>query len=227
MTLDRPVTYYPSVESTQDEARKHLSGIHWTMDQTGGRGRYDRKWHSEPGRSLAISICLPECAEHPKPYLFGMWLAAGMAECFMLHLQWPNDLILNGKKVGGILTEVIDGVPIVGIGINCGLMEFPTDIAHRATSLANEKHGIFDSPEYVMEHVLLMLGHYLRYLPSSWEDVAKEWDNFDDTKGKIFRRYDGRMGIAEGVSEEGELLWNGDGVIEKVSVAEALWGANV
>ena len=226
MSADWEVTYYPSIGSTQDEARKTLTGIHWTTDQTAGRGRYDRKWHSEPGQSLAVSICFPEHVGFDKPYLIGMWLAVGMAECFNLRLQWPNDLTLYRKKVGGILTEVIDGVPVVGIGLNFGRMKFPPDLADRATSIGNEKHMIPLDGEFTMKLMTQVLGYYLRNMPKTWSEMESHWRVWDETKGKLFRRYDGRVGLAEGVSGEGELLWSSNGEIEKVSVAEALWGAN-
>lgn len=172
-----------------------------------------------------MSICFPEYSGFDRPYLIGMWLAVGMAECFMLRLQWPNDLTLNGKKVGGVLTEVIDGVPIVGIGLNFGPMTFPPEIAMRATSIQNEKHMISMTAEQAMEHVLLMLSYY-RKVPATWAEIEPHWQEYDETNGKLFRRHDGRVGLAAGVSGEGELVWSCDGVEEKVSVAEALWGAN-
>lgn len=224
MNLSGGVTFYPEVESTQSEAKKSLSGVHWTMNQTSGKGRFDRTWYSEPSSSLAISIAFPNYRGFAKPYLIGMWICIALAEEFDLRLQWPNDLVLDRKKVCGVLTEVIDDVPIVGFGINIGPMSFPQDIAYRATSLANEGREV-GSVSDVFDQILAMLNR-LDEVPPTWREMAEKWRDLDETKGKIFRLQDGRIGIAEGVSDEAELVWNSDGTFEMITCADALWGIN-
>ncbi len=224
MTLSGPVTEYPAIGSTQDEARRLLTGIHWTTDQTAGRGRFDRVWHAEPGQSLAASIALPFYHGFLKPYLIGMWVGLAVAEEFNLGIQWPNDLVLNGKKVSGLLTEIVDGVPIVGIGINVGRIEFPPSLAERATSLANEGHELLSAQDAFSRllHRLEEVGE----VPGEWGAIEPKWRLYDRTAGKVFRLQDGPIGIAKGVSSEGELLLDVGGTIRTVPVAEALWGAN-
>jgi biotin-[acetyl-CoA-carboxylase] ligase BirA-like protein len=225
MILSGPIVHYLQSDSTQTEAKKTLSGVRWTTDQTAGKGRFDRQWYSEPGRSLAVSVALPSYRTFAKPYLIGMWICLALATEFDLKVQWPNDLVLNGKKVCGVLTEVIDGVPVVGFGINVGVMTFPKEITERATSLANEGRLVGTSVE-MMERVVLMLNE-LAEVPTSWSEIAPRWSAFDATPGKVFKLQDGRVGIAESISDEGELVWNHDGTRELVTCADALWGFNL
>jgi BirA family biotin operon repressor/biotin-[acetyl-CoA-carboxylase] ligase len=225
MTLSGPITYYPSLESTQIEAKKSLTGIHWTTDQTAGKGRFDRQWYSEPDKSLAVSIALPEYRNWQRPYLIGMWVSLGIAELLDLRVQWPNDLVLNRKKVCGVLTEVIEGIPVIGFGINIGEMVFPEEIRRRASSLRNEGR-VAGTPIQLFEQIIQMLNN-LEPMPETWDDMSGKWRQFDETKGKIFKHQDGRVGIAEGVSEDAELIWNDHGHFEKVTCADALWGFNV
>lgn len=224
MTILGPIVHYMQTDSTQSEAKRTLTGVHWTTNQTAGKGRFDRQWYAEPGRSLAVSIAFPEYRDFAKPYLIGMWIILVLAEEFGLRVQWPNDLVLNRKKVCGVLTEVIDGVPIVGLGMNVGRMKFPTELAHRATSLANEGVAVGTSVE-VFERVILKVNDMLP-VPETWSGMSKYWMELDETPGKVFRVQDGRVGIAEGITAEGELVWNHSGTCEIVTCADALWGFN-
>ncbi len=224
MNLSGPVTHHIQIASTQNEAKLALTGVHWTTDQTAGKGRFDRQWYSEPGRSLAVSIALPEYKGLSKPYLIGMWFCLALAQEFDLRVQWPNDLVIDRKKVCGVLTEVVDGVPVIGFGINVGRMSFPPEIAHRASSLANENR-LVGTPVEVFERIILMVNS-LAPVPSSWAEMAEAWNMVDETKGKIFKLQDGRIGIAEGISNQAELIWNHHGNFEMVTCADALWGFN-
>ncbi len=224
MTISGPIVHYPAIDSTQTIAKQTLTGIHWTTNQTAGKGRFDRLWYAEPGRSLAVSMAVPEYVGLERPYLIGMWICLALAKEFDLKVQWPNDLVLNGRKVCGVLTEIVDGVPVVGFGINVGKMNFPVEIADRASSLANEGRMVGTAIE-VFERVVLMI-YELAPVPFHWSEMAAEWMSLDETPGKVFKLQDGRIGAADGISEDGELIWNSGGEAELVTCADALWGLN-
>ena len=104
-----------SVTSTQEVARELPVGSIVVADhQTAGRGRLDRRWEAPPGSALLASFVL-----EPRPLLS---LAAGIGAAEAcgpdVRLKWPNDLMLRGRKLGGILVEVSRGKAVVGIGIN-------------------------------------------------------------------------------------------------------------
>lgn len=130
--------------------------------QTAGRGRGDHTWHSPPGTGLYLSIIAPPLDDPNK--LLCVSLMAGLASASAIErvsgvvpdLRWPNDLMLAGKKVGGVL---IEGVAIgsrlsrlvVGIGINVNQRDFPNEIAHLATSLRMEVGRSLDREELLQE----------------------------------------------------------------------------
>lgn len=123
------------------------SALALSWNQTAGRGRLGREWVSPSGGSLALSVALwPELV--PKPvtpeWLGALSLVAGasLADAIRPHLsepvrlKWPNDVLIAGKKVAGILGEVsADGRVIVGVGVNVSLTqdELPTELATSLT----------------------------------------------------------------------------------------------
>src|SRR5581483_2965854 len=115
--------------------------------QSAGRGRLGRTWHSPPGTNLYCSVVLrPPLAPAAVPQLAlvaGVAVAAAVAETTTLsaEIKWPNDVLVGGRKVAGILTELeaeLERVRfvIVGIGVNLNTTAFPAELAERATSLA-------------------------------------------------------------------------------------------
>ena len=133
--------------STNLDARAGTHGDVFTADfQTSGRGRLDHKWLSPPGTNLMMSAVLSVEGIAPDqvatlPLVAGLAVAKALASLlpppsslFPL-LKWPNDVLVDGKKVAGILCERNGDNVIVGIGVNVGQTEFPPEIADRATSL--------------------------------------------------------------------------------------------
>jgi len=225
------------VESTQTAAAALLTaphadgvpGVVFARQQTAGKGRFGRAWLSEEGDSLTMSLVFGTYADHPKPWLIGM--AVGLAAAGALHclLRWPNDLIIDGRKLGGILTELITDsskrkVPVVGIGVNLGQTAFPKEIAATATSLALHRAGPFDAVQ-IAQAILRRLTDLPE--PDSWQRLAPVWELFDDTPGKLYRLPDGTAATALKVGPEGELLCSVDGEAVTVMAAEALFGPPV
>jgi biotin-[acetyl-CoA-carboxylase] ligase BirA-like protein len=223
MILPGRVFELSQTASTQNDARNAGFGIFWTGNQTQGRGRYERQWFARPGEALAVSICFEAYRHHMRPYLIGMAVALVAAEEFDLQVQWPNDLVLNGKKVAGILTEVYDGLIIVGLGLNLSTSEFPEELSVKATSLEREGRSVV-TPQEAFHRLVRGLESF-ETVPLEWSDLAERWALRDQTPGKRFLLSDGRAGSAVRVTEDGSLLWT-DGVNEQtVTVGEALWGS--
>jgi BirA family biotin operon repressor/biotin-[acetyl-CoA-carboxylase] ligase len=222
------------VESTQSAAASllrdpqggNVPGVVFARRQTAGKGRFGRTWLSEEGESLTMSLVFGTYPDHPKPWLIGM--AVSMAAAGALHclLRWPNDLIVEGRKLGGILTELITDsagrkIPIVGIGVNLGQTAFPKEIASTATSLAMHRAGPFD-PVHIAQGILGRLADLPE--PDSWQRLAPVWELFDDTPGKMYKLPNGQAATALKVGPEGELLCSVDGESLTVMAAEALFG---
>jgi len=132
----RRIDYYPAIDSTMRAAVGLEQGsVVLAGQQTAGQGRHGRSWHSEPESGIYCSVVLK-----PAPALT---LALGLATAdaiqratgMVCDLRWPNDVMLAGKKVAGILVRVADGNAIAGIGINVNHTSFPPHLASEATSL--------------------------------------------------------------------------------------------
>jgi BirA family biotin operon repressor/biotin-[acetyl-CoA-carboxylase] ligase len=126
----RSIHRYGTVASTMEiAATLPLGAVVVAEEQTAGQGRHGHAWHSEAGTGLYCSIVL-----EPRPLLT---LALGLATAEAIgpgcDLRWPNDVMLGGKKVAGILVQLVDGRAIAGIGINLNQTRFPDGL--EATSL--------------------------------------------------------------------------------------------
>lgn len=136
-----------SCASTQDLAQADghpAASAYWAEHQTAGRGRQGRDWSDEPGLDLAVTFKVPDLSlDNP------IWLAAAIPLAVLqvlepragmrLKLKWPNDLLLSGRKVSGILTDRQGKLPdtyLLGIGINVNRTGFPGELIETATSLA-------------------------------------------------------------------------------------------
>jgi BirA family biotin operon repressor/biotin-[acetyl-CoA-carboxylase] ligase len=116
-------------------------------EQTAGQGRHGHTWHSESGTGLYCSIVL-----EPHPALtLALGLATAEAIGLDCDLRWPNDVLLGGKKVAGILVQLVDEKAIAGIGINVNNTSFPPDVD--GTSMRLHAGHTFDR-EQLLESLL-------------------------------------------------------------------------
>ncbi len=148
----REIHYLPTVDSTNEAARRLADAgskegaVVITDNQLRGKGRRGRRWFSRPGEGICFSLILRPPL--PPAQIPGITLLAGVAVCRAIEdrtglrpgLKWPNDLILAGKKLGGILAETGSdrkgrGYLILGIGINVREVHFPPELQGDATSL--------------------------------------------------------------------------------------------
>ena len=131
--------------STNADAHHGKPGDVFTADfQTAGRGRLDHVWKSCAGKNLMMSAVVdvsglePECVA-TFPLIVGLSVCEAvemMGQSLQALLKWPNDVLVGGRKLAGILCERIGDSVIAGVGVNVGEREFPSDIADRATSLS-------------------------------------------------------------------------------------------
>jgi BirA family biotin operon repressor/biotin-[acetyl-CoA-carboxylase] ligase len=221
-----------SAGSTQDVAAQQLAssdqfGAVVALDQVGGRGRLERKWLSTPGESLAVSFIFRAYADHPQAHLIGMATAVAAAGALNCQLQWPNDLVAEGRKLGGILTELQTDargrkVPVVGVGVNLNQAVFPAEISDRAISLSLVHGGHYDAVD-VAKRIAGRIE--LMPEPNNWADIEIVWDVFDATPGKRYRLPDGVEAVAIGIGPNGQLLCSVEGDPRTVFAADAILGA--
>ena len=162
--------YYESIGSTNDEALAWAANdtpdlsLVVADEQTAGRGRLDRKWFTPKGTALAFSLLLRPTAEE-KPFLTRIVGLAALAVAESLlklklnpQIKWPNDILINGEKVCGILTESVwsgedvDSV-VIGIGINIlrGAVPPAESLLFPATSVDEELRNAPDRLEILRD----------------------------------------------------------------------------
>lgn len=223
-----------TVDSTQNYAAAMLRdgeavGGVLSLEQTAGRGRFGRAWHSPPGECLAVSIVFRESVGHPRPYLLGMGFAVACAQAFECNVQWPNDVVYQSRKLGGILTELLpnekgEQVPVVGIGINLNQASFPAEIASFATSV-RLIHGEGVHPMNALSQIL----ERFMALPELevWADLEPIWAKFDTTAGKQYKLRDGQVATGLRLGGEGELICDSQGQEHRVLAADALMAGSL
>jgi BirA family biotin operon repressor/biotin-[acetyl-CoA-carboxylase] ligase len=190
-------------------------------EQTAGRGRAGRSWHSERGAGLYVTLLLrPKLSPVQAPLL--TMLAGLSAHTAVLaqtglsaELKWPNDLLLNGKKLGGILTEMYAEpnavrFVLVGIGINVAQEKFPGELATTATSLRKETGRLHSRLEVLVKLLSQFETDYNRFLREGAPYVVERFElvsNF--ANGKRVKVDTGRetfLGTTDGLSAEGLLI---------------------
>jgi BirA family biotin operon repressor/biotin-[acetyl-CoA-carboxylase] ligase len=166
------VKYFDSIGSTNNEALAWATSEAKDMslviadEQTAGRGRLDRKWFTPPGTALAFSLILHPTAEE-KPYLSRMVGLAALAVVDTLstrgliaQIKWPNDILLNGQKVAGILIESVwsgEEVDCLVIGIGMNILEGSvpsTELLHFPATSLEESLGPAVEREKVLHAIL-------------------------------------------------------------------------
>lgn len=220
--MGQPALYYPSVSSTMDVARKAAQegASEGTLviadEQAAGRGRQGRAWLSPPG-SLSLSLVLRPQIAH-LPYLIMVASVAAVRAIsrttgLSARIKWPNDVLIGGKKVSGILIESHlrgGGVDfaILGIGINVNLDPslFPP-LAYPATSLSTE----LGHPVSRLEILWRLLEEIERLYLGLREGQSpyQEWRQRLETLGRRVRVEVGETieeGLAEEVGQDGSLL---------------------
>ena len=219
--------------STQLDARGGRSGDVFTADcQTAGRGRLDHKWLSPPGANLLMSVVLSVKDLAPE-HVATLPLVAGLAvvrattrlmavgqdarrETQDVGLKWPNDVLVDGKKIAGILCERVGDNVIVGMGVNVGQVEFPPEIADRATSLALVSPSLVSRlPSPVLSARTAILREldrlYSRWREQGFAAVYPEIAAIDMLKGRevSVRQTDGDAapvtGVSSGILPDGSL----------------------
>jgi BirA family biotin operon repressor/biotin-[acetyl-CoA-carboxylase] ligase len=210
------VEAYRSLGSTSDRTRvlADRGAAPFTVvvsdEQRSGRGRAGKSWHSPAGCGLWLSVVLPRDSEKALPISFLVGLAA--AEAIELHLpgvliriEWPNDLIAEERKIGGILCEASGAAVIAGVGINLRTPEsgYPEDIASRATSLEAEGANCV-LPSALGGSLLARLK--LRLAPPGRAGALDALRVRDALAGRLVETEQFGRGLARGIAEDGSLV---------------------
>jgi len=204
-------------------------------EQTAGRGRLERRWLAPPGTSLLFSLIFRPRLEprrtHGLTMICGLGVRAAIRELTALpaQLKWPNDIMLGGRKTGGILTEVsvtgehVDWV-VVGIGLNVNLPVTALPADFRATSIQHELGQSVSRVRLLQRTLVHIEERYGRLQAGQWP--RDEWAAALETLGQRvrLRTAEGLVeGIAQTVEDDGALwLRLDDGRLRQVWVGDVV-----
>jgi BirA family biotin operon repressor/biotin-[acetyl-CoA-carboxylase] ligase len=238
--------FFPVTDSTNTQAMELAGkgGAHATVvcadAQTSGRGRLGRKWESPPGVNLYLSLMLrPPVDPIQAPALTlvtAVALAAAVEDVSGLRvaLKWPNDLLIEGRKVAGILAEmsadpdrVRHAVIGVGLNVNAESSAFPGELREKATSLKILAGRAFRRVEVLARFLDSFAECYGAFLSGGFKSLLPDWNRRDVLSGKrVLLRHGGEeaRGRVLGVDESGLLLFRREGAsrLEKVASGEIL-----
>jgi BirA family biotin operon repressor/biotin-[acetyl-CoA-carboxylase] ligase len=208
--------------------------------QSAGRGRLGRAWTAPPGTSVAMSVLArPEGIEPPRwtwvPLLAGIAVADGVRAVAHLPavLKWPNDVLVGGRKLCGILAERVetrDGPAcVVGMGINVGLQpaDLPTPTATSLAIAAAEAGSAVPSRTALIAAVLAELELLVRRWEAAGDDATavRGYVERSDTLGRLVRVELGErtvQGVAEAVDRDGRLVVRTDAGIEVLGAGDVV-----
>lgn len=212
--------FLKTINSTQDYLKEQLkigndNIVVRVENQVGGRGRVGRKWSSPIG-GLWFSFDV-EFMSDIIPLAVGVAVKNACEKVFncKLLLKWPNDLILNGKKIAGILCEKVGDRVIVGVGVNTNIMKIEVE----------NSISFFETTGKVIDNEKLM------------KNIIEEFFDLGNDKGKIINEFRKNMAFVGeekyisainknakimGISDEGHLIVNDDGDNKEVFIGEIL-----
>ena len=216
------IQYYPKLDSTNTKAWELIAEkiengtVVITDNQTAGRGRQSNKWISIPGKSLTFSIILYPNIQPNKINLYSLIVGLAITNCLIEYdiqaqLKWPNDILINNKKVGGILCEskvsgeVIKSI-VIGIGLNVNekITELPEELHNQATSLFIDS-GKELQLEALLANIINKLENRIQNIDKTLTDWKKHCSHLNqevtfNTGNKIIN------GIFKGLSPAGQAI---------------------
>lgn len=240
--LGSQVEYWEEIDSTNNRAKRlgdegAVSGTLITADcQTAGKGRRGRSWVSEKGTGIWMSLLLrpdiPPVSASMLTLAAALAVTAGIGEATGLKagIKWPNDIVIGGKKVCGILTEMsaepdhINYV-VIGIGINANTSCFPQDLQDKATSLYLES-GKTVTRSHIIALVMAALNRYYESFLKTGDLslLLEEYEEKLANRGKevfVTSAAGDYRGLCLGVDKTGELMVKlQDGTVNRVVSGE-------
>lgn len=238
----RNLVYLETVDSTNESKQKKLADqgapegtLVVADEQTGGKGRRGRAWCTPKGSAIAMTIVLrpdirPELASMVT-LVMGLSVAKAIGSLYPVSvgIKWPNDVVVNGKKICGILTEMsaeMTGIHylVIGTGINTNVEEFPEEIQSVATSLT--RTGRKGQPGGTLAACLKYFEEYYeKYIAAG--NLAPLKEDYEalllnrNNKVRVLEPNHEYTGLSLGINEDGELLVEKeDGTVTAVYAGE-------
>ncbi len=226
--IGRDIRVFAETTSTNDVVEKLArdgakeGAVVFAEAQKKGRGRMGRPWLSPPGQGLWFSVLLRPLLRPQAATQLVVAAAVALTRAIrsqtdlMPVIKWPNDILIRGRKLGGILTELsaeLDHVRhvVLGIGLDVNLVpaDYPSDLRRLATSLKIETGRHLDRAELAAAALEALDADYARIGSAEFPALADEWEEQCATLGRNVRIQVGTRlveGVAEALDEDGALL---------------------
>jgi BirA family biotin operon repressor/biotin-[acetyl-CoA-carboxylase] ligase len=239
--VGRKIHYYDTLASTMDAATElGMKGcpegtIVIAEAQTKGRGRLGRSWLSPKYKGIYFSLILkPKISPNQAPILT---LLAVVSVCEAIkeisgldaRIKWPNDILINHKKLGGILTELnaeMDEIRFVVIGIGLNVNNDKKSLITGATSLKEERKENTDRIILLKKLLKKLEGNYRHFPKESQPKITEKWRSLSFTLGKrvkIISHHKQLEGVAVDIDVDGGLLLRNDsGLVQKVMAGDVV-----
>lgn len=235
LNVDAKIFVFESIDSTNlflKTSNHTQTQICLAEEQTQGRGRGQRHWHSPKGLNLYFSV--KRNFAKPLADLSGLSMVAALSVCQCLieqtnihfQLKWPNDILFQDQKIAGILVELFknenQSTAIIGIGVNVNMQEALIDQAW--TSLAKLSGQIFDRNLLASALLNKLFLNLQIFENQGFQSFQQQWQQFDrlwQKKIKINWQHQIIEGIACGIDEKGYLLVNSDNKLLHIHSGEA------
>jgi BirA family biotin operon repressor/biotin-[acetyl-CoA-carboxylase] ligase len=227
-TLGRNIHHEESIDSTQKIAHRlaYEGSPEGTVviaeEQLSGRGRMDRRWHSPKSTGVWMSVILRPNIPPPKAPQLTLITAVAVVQAIeeltglTPQIKWPNDILMNGKKVTGILTElqadadrIISIIIGIGINVNQQLDDYPDELKNIATSLSIEKGEKLSRADLIKILLGKLENLYKLYLDKGFYPIKLLWESYAVSIGKNLtaRTITGSIyGKALGITDDGVLM---------------------
>lgn len=216
----KPYVYEPVCESTQLlllGSGLFEGAVAAADHQTGGRGRHGRAWHEPAGSSVLVSVLLQP---PPGRHLPELSLVAALATAVTVEdatdlsaqIKWPNDVMLNRRKVAGIISELSDGTVVVGIGVNVNQTreELPLEATTEPTSLRTSTGHTRDRAAFLGSLLFRLERFYDGWRQGGLADLYSELGPRDFLRGRMIT-VDGEVATALQILRDGRLEIETDG----------------
>ncbi len=236
------------VDSTNSEAERRLAAgdevplVILAREQTHGRGRRGRAWHSAANGNLYCTFVFRPELEPARLQDFTLWM--GLNICQLVEnfcklspgLKWPNDLFVDGRKAGGMLTEArVDADQIrdlvfgLGLNVNGRAANLPVELRRTATTLADATGAPLDLNRFAAALIGRVFTAYAEFIEGDYRNrFADLWKRYDILRGRSVSIIQGARtvkGIATGIDAEGALLLRrDDGRTERFRAGEVTLG---
>ena len=205
----RPYVWADECDSTQELARELPEGGVAACDrQRSGRGRRGRAWQAPAGAGLLFSLALEPRTPPEQLPAFSLVAAEAVATACLdrAQVRWPNDVVVDGRKLAGVLPELRDGKLVVGVGVNASMTpaQLPVDARVPPTSLRIETGGEVDRIELLVAILDELERRYDAYERDGFPGLER-----DELRGRRVVLAGSGSGIGGGVDGDGRLLVDG------------------